>query len=47
MIMKNEKSYLWRGILIAEWSRQTIRPLRQALVKHIRHQPGYLFSGQS
>jgi hypothetical protein len=35
MIRKNEKSYLWRGILSAEWSGQTIGPLDQTLVKHI------------
>jgi hypothetical protein len=35
MIRKNEKSYLWRGILSAEWSGQTIGPLDQTLVKNI------------
>jgi hypothetical protein len=47
MIMKNENSCLWRGILDTEWSGQTIGPLGQILVKHIRYQPGYLFGNQS
>jgi hypothetical protein len=43
MIGEDEKSYLRRRILTAKGSRQTIGPLSRTLIKHVGHQPGYLF----